>query len=641
MKIKQLSNTTINRIAAGEVIERPASVIKELTENAIDANATKIDITVERSGKNLIVITDNGMGMSKADLNLAVERHTTSKLFEDDIMNIRHMGFRGEALPSIASISRLTITTREKGSETSFKIFVEGGLKFEIEEDIFNIGTKVEVRDLFFATPARLKFLKTDQTELSACVDVVKKLAMSHPHVAFSFTSQDKVLLKTRAIDRNEFNSHKFRIQEILGNSFIENAIEVKFNNRECNIHGFVSLPTFNKAGQQDQFLFVNNRPVKDKLLLTAVRVAYQDYLARDRHPVIVLYLNINPEFVDVNVHPAKAEVRFHDSNSVRSIIIRAIKEALSEGAAFKASSSIADNAIKFFNSSNKSTLYQATSEDYKYSDKTSHQNINTNPLRQSNTFFETKTHYRNIGEQASKLSNNQENSNQQIENFNIKNLITQIAPQAKAFSALEETQIPQEEQNFPLGAACAHLHENYIISQTKDSIIIIDQHAAHERLLYEKLKIAIEKNGLARQRLLIPEVVELNDQFLADILNNNKTKLAQLGLIIDRFGEKSIIVSETPALLGEINTQELIKDLADNLFEEGENISLTQLIESVTETFACHNAVRSGKKINIHEANSLLRQMEQTPFSGQCNHGRPTYIELKLKDIEKLFGRS
>jgi DNA mismatch repair protein MutL len=632
MKVKQLSNTTINRIAAGEVIERPASVIKELVENAVDAGANKIDVTIERSGKNLIVVADNGSGMTKEDLYLAVERHTTSKLIEDDIMNIKHLGFRGEALPSIGSISRLTITTKEKSSLTAFKLTVEGGLKGEIQEDILNIGTRVEVRDLFFATPARLKFLKTDQTELSACVDVIKKLALSHPGVAFSLVSQDKTLLKTRAIDIEDVNSYKFRIQEIIGDSFVQNSVKVDYNDDYCSIHGFVSLPTFNKAGQQDQYLFVNNRPVKDKLLLTAVRVAYQDYLARDRFPVVVLYLNVNPENVDVNVHPAKAEVRFHDSNNVRSSLIRAIKEALNNGAAFKASSSIAESALKYFTTDQ--------------SPKTTHNDFNSifkaNPPntameRTNNALFEAKSEFRNF----SQSSYSNAPTNTKATSAIISDLLEEEAPQVKIFSHPTEPAKQIDNENFPLGAACAHLHENYIISQTNDSIIIIDQHAAHERLLYEKLKNSIEKNGLARQRLLIPEVVELDNQFLAIALEENKDKLAKFGLTIDKFGERSIIVSETPALLGEIDAKQLIKDLAYNLVEEGENISLTELIESVTETFACHNAVRSGKKLNIHEANALLRQMELTPFSGQCNHGRPTYIELKLKDIEKLFGRS
>jgi DNA mismatch repair protein MutL len=637
MKIKQLSNTTINRIAAGEVIERPASVIKELVENAIDAGSTKIDVTIERSGKNLIVVADNGMGMSKTDLNLAVERHTTSKLNEDDIMNIRHLGFRGEALPSIGSISRLTITTRERTAPTAFKIAVEGGLKSEIEEDILNSGTKVEVRDLFFATPARLKFLKTDQTELAACVEVMKKLALSHPEVAFSLTSQEKNLLKTRAIDALDLNSHKYRIQEILGDSFIQNSVQVNYTDENCSIRGFISLPTFNKATQQDQYLFVNNRPVKDKLLLTSLRVAYQDYLARDRFPVVVLFMSVSPENVDVNVHPAKAEVRFHDSNSIRSALIRSIKEALGAGAAFKASSSIAENTLKHFTGI---SIPPASPRSPQYSASSFSNQSHSSNERPGASLFENKTPFRNFSE-ASYNPTRQTSTTMQPASNIMTGLIEEVAPQIKAYSSTNLATEITNNENFPLGAACAHLHENYIISQTKDSIIIIDQHAAHERLLYEKLKTALEKHGLARQRLLIPEVVELDDQFLATTLDENKDKLAKLGLTIDKFGEKSIIVSETPSLLGEIDAQSLIKDLAHNLSDEGENISLTELIESVTETFACHNAVRSGKKLNIHEANSLLRQMESTPFSGQCNHGRPTYIELKLKDIEKLFGRT
>jgi DNA mismatch repair protein MutL len=613
MKIKILSESTINRIAAGEVIERPASVVKELVENAIDAGATKIDIILEQAGKNLILISDNGCGMSPADLEVSVERHTTSKLNEDDLLDIHTFGFRGEALPSIGAISRMAITSKIADDHSAYQIKVIGGRKESIKPAVHNEGTKIEIRDLFFATPARLKFLKTDRTELSACLDVVKKIALAHYKIAFLLMHDNKELIKFKSRDNLEA-----RMRDVLGEDFAKNAAPLDFSNDEISISGYVGLPTFNRATSEDQFFFINNRPVKDKILNVALRVAYQDYLARDRHPVTVLFLQINPELVDVNVHPAKSEVRFHDSNLIRSLLVNTIKNSLLK-VSHQTSTTIADRAVGYFN-------------------KEALKPISFSPYQEKLDSYKPKV------QQYTHQSDNNNNNNSlhklaDSPNNHFKSLtLTTVAPHPKI---IEESIAPEHTSSFPLGLAKAQFHDTYVISQTEDSIIIVDQHAAHERLGYEKIKENVLKQNLIKQRLLIPEIVELPDEKRADALSMQKEELSKLGLTIEKFGQKSIIVSEVPNILGEINVHSLVQDLADNLIEMGENIALLELIEHVTETYACHYSIRAGRKLSQIEMNALLRQMEQTPFSGQCNHGRPTYIELKMKDIEKLFGRS
>lgn len=616
MLIKFLSNTTISRIAAGEVIERPASVIKELVENSIDAGSDNIDITIENAGKNLIIIADNGCGMSPQNLEIAVQRHTTSKLDESDLLNIHTFGFRGEALPSIGSISRMTVTSKAASSDKAYQIQVIGGEVLSSKPAVHNDGTTIEIRDLFFATPARLKFLRSDKTELAACVEVVKKIALSHPGTSFTLQHNGKNIFKVRKQDGARENQIKGRIVEILGEDFINNAAIIDLNNSDLVVKGYTSIPTLNKATKDEQFLFINNRPVKDSLLYISLRVAYQDYLARDRHPYSVIFLEISPHFVDVNVHPAKSEVRFHDPNMVKNFIIHAIKNALSENSQ-RVSSTIGTTALGFFNSNNSNGTFNSSQQA-----APSHNNYGN---------------YKNFAENAhvSNFSSLKQNK-EPIFQDNI--FSSKIAPNAK----IEEEIIlsSNENINFRLGAAKAQFHSTYIISQTNDSIIIIDQHAAHERLGYEKIKENIKRNSLIKQRLLIPEIIELSTDHKAELLYRKSAELSEMGLTIEKFGEKSIIVSETPSLLGDINVKDLILDLADYISEIGENIKLTELIEHVTETYACHYSVRAGRVLNTHEMNELLRQMEQTSFSGQCNHGRPTYIELKLKDIEKLFGR-
>lgn len=634
MKIKTLSNTTINRIAAGEVIERPASVIKELVENAIDAGSSKIDIFLERAGKNLITVSDNGCGLSAADLEIAVERYTTSKLDEDDLLNINTFGFRGEALPSIGAVSKLLITSKFKGSTEAYKIQLIGGNDKQLWPAIHNEGTTVEVRDLFFATPARLKFLRTDKTEFSASVEIIKKITLAHPKVSFNMFHDGKNIIKVRGQTGELEHILKQRISAIIGNDFIQNATQVNVSHPDLSIIGYVALPTFNRATSEDQFLFVNNRPVKDKILNVALRVAYQDYLAKDRHPVAVLFLHIDPQLVDVNVHPAKNEVRFHDPNTVRGLLINAIKDALAINS-HKVSNHIATNALGFFtpppislkpSPASIGSSMQQFNHSKKISPDFNSQNLNHqqaswyDPIIKSDNFIaDLNDNYQYQSPEPSQTA------------------LISTSPQAKIE---QEENSANNYNDFPLGAAKTQLHSTYIIAQTADSIIIIDQHAAHERLTYEKIKQIIDKNGLIKQRLLIPEIVELPDNKRAEILYDKRADLSKLGLTLEKFGDKSIIASEIPSILGDINVQQLIHDLADHLYSIGENIRLSELIEHVTETYACHHSIRAGRQLSIAEMNELLRQMEQTPFSGQCNHGRPTYIELKLTDIEKLFGR-
>lgn len=609
MKIKLLSDTTINRIAAGEVIERPASVVKELVENSIDAGATQVDIILEQAGKNLIIIADNGFGMNAPELEIAVERHTTSKLDEDDLLDINTFGFRGEALPSIGAVSKMFITSRQKNSDKAYQICLIGGKDKQLKPAVHNEGTKIEVRDLFFATPARLKFLRTDKTEFAATLDIIKKIALAHPHIGFSVTHDGKDVLKLKNRTGSLQEALKQRIIDIIGADFAENAAELDLTREGIAIQGYTSLPTFNRATASDQFLFINNRPVKDKIINIALKTAYQDYLARDRYPVSALFLRIDPQTVDVNVHPAKSEVRFHDPNLVRGLLIRAIKDALST-VSHKVSSSYGATALGFFNiePASKPDIVEEPQQEYKY-----------RPLLNSNFSqgYETRPFV------PAARQNDEE--------------VWDSPSQEKAEIAKPIFDSPVD---LPMGDAKAQLHSTYILAQTADGVIIVDQHAAHERLVYEKIKASIEKNGLIKQRLLIPEIVELPDEKRAHIIDEQKGRLTDLGLSIDKFGEKSIIVSEIPSLIGDVDVKRLICDLADHLLDLGENIGLTELIEHVTETYACHYSIRAGRELSKIEMNELLRQMENTPFSGQCNHGRPTYVELKLKDIEKLFGR-
>lgn len=666
MIIKLLSNNTINKIAAGEVVERPASVVKELLENSIDAGATKVDIILEKSGKNLIIVSDNGSGMIKDDLELSIIRHATSKLDEEDLLNITSFGFRGEALSSISAVSKVKITSQTKDAQNGHVIIVHGGELKEISTSSTSIGTIVEVRDLFFATPARLKFLRSDKTELAACVAVVKRIALAYPYISLSLTHDGKEILKLRqeifGLKKEEISiALQKRSNEIVGKDFANNSSYVSYAEEDIEIFGYASLPTFNRSTADDQFLFINNRPVKDKILNIAVRVAYQDFLARDRHPVCVLFINIKPHLVDVNVHPAKSEVRFHDPNIVRSMIIGAIRSALTT-MSHKTSTTIASDAIEYMQKSN-GLSYVAN--DMTQAKPNIFAKENNSNFRNNQFFVDNPKPQSSISEKSSAKPlfdldqeiqlNNKKLYGDNSEPFpmssyisSMRNMVSvdtdsvvQNSLQQEINTAFELINDKQKRTVFSrLGVARAQISKTYIIAETQNSVVIVDQHAAHERLGYEKIKSEIAENGIAKQRLLIPEIIELPDENRAELIKENSASLLSLGLSVAKFGEKSIIVYEVPTIIGDSNIKQLINDIADYIANCGENIALTELIEHITETYACHHAIRAGRELSIFEMNELLDQMDSTPFSGQCNHGRPTYIELQLKDIDKLFGR-
>ncbi len=601
MTIRLLPEGTVNRIAAGEVIERPASVVRELVENAIDAGATRIDVVMTEGGKELISVIDNGKGMSTDELSLCIERHATSKLPDDDLLEINFLGFRGEALPSIGSVSRLQITTRQRDSENAWTISVDGGRKQGPEPAAQNTGTKVEVRDLFYATPARLKFLKTERTELSHANDTLKRLAMAHPDIAFSLSDGNRSVFRTTQAGGNEETARLERLAAILGTPFRENAVPINAEREGFHLSGYAGVPTFNRGNAQHQYLFVNGRAVRDKLLNGAARGAYADFLARNRHPIVALFLTCDPAEVDVNVHPAKAEVRFRDAGLVRGLIVSALKHALAD-AGHRSSTTTAEAALGSFTAQ---PGYQGGS----HSPGPIYQGTSRSPRPKDGSGMETPFLDYNAQPGAR---------------------VEQPAPAAPTEPAPDK---------FPMGAARGQLHETYIISQSADGIVIVDQHAAHERLVYERMKKALEHSGVASQVLLLPEVVELEPGLVAR-LEARAGQLAELGLVLEGFGDGAVIVREVPAMLGGCNIKGLVRDLADDVAEFDEALSLKERLEDVCSTMACHGSVRAGRRLTVAEMNALMREMEVTPHSGQCNHGRPTFVELKLSDIERLFGR-
>jgi len=595
MPIRQLAANVVNRIAAGEVVERPASAVKELVENALDAGATRIEIVTDGGGRRLVRVTDDGSGMTRGDLALAVERHATSKLPDDDLLAIATLGFRGEALPSIGAVARLAIATRHASEPHAWTIEVDAGAKSEVHPAALNAGTRVEVRDLFYATPARLKFLKTDRTEAEAIRDVVRRLAMSRPDVAFTLAGEERAPVTWGAALPGGAG-RLARLGDVLGAEFRQNAVAVQGGREGLVIEGWAALPTYTKGNALSQYLFVNGRPVRDRLMLGAVRAAYADYLPRDRHPVVALFITVEPREVDVNVHPAKTEVRFRDAGLVRASIVRALSEALARDAQRTATTG-GEATIAAF----RPNLAPRRGWDWR-------------------------------GSPAFPIQG-----------------ATALAGFAEAAQAAFDTGAPAVAQivaeaapdlvDRPLGAARAQLHETYIVAQTRDGIVIVDQHAAHERIVYERMKAALERDGVARQILLIPEIVELDE---ADVerLTARADELAKFGLVIEPFGPGAVAVSETPSLLGETDAQALVRDLAEHLAEWDEALPLERRLMHVAATMACHGSVRAGRRLKADEMNALLREMEATPNSGQCNHGRPTYVELKLSDIERLFGR-
>jgi DNA mismatch repair protein MutL len=599
MPVRQLSEAIINRIAAGEVVERPASVVKELVENALDAGARRIDVLTDGGGRRLIRVTDDGEGMTHADLELAVERHATSKLDSDDLLSIRTFGFRGEALPSIGAAARLTITTRHASEPHAWGITIDAGKKSAARPAALGQGTAVEVRDLFYATPARLKFLKADRTEAEAVREAMRRLAMSRPDVSFTLAGEERAPVTWPSADKGD---QLERLADILGPDFRANAIAIEAERDAVRVTGFAGLPTLSRANSLGQYLLVNGRPVRDKLLFGAVRAAYADYLPRDRHPLLVLFVSLDPREVDVNVHPAKTEVRFRDAGLVRGLIVRALKDALMrEGQ--RAATTGGTAAIATFRPA---AMPRRDGYDWRRS-----------PARPA-TFAP-------IAAAAVGLAENPQ-------------AVFDVGEPA-ADPAVVTFEPAADQIDRPLGAARAQVHETYIVAQTRDGLVIVDQHAAHERIVYERMKAAIEKSDLARQILLIPEIVELDEADVARLADRTE-ELSRFGLVIESFGPGAVAVRETPSMLGEVDVRGLMSDLADHMAEWDDSLPLERRLMHVSATMACYGSVRAGRRLKPEEMNALLREMESVPNSGQCNHGRPTYVELKLTDIERLFGR-
>jgi len=598
-EIRQLDEAAVNRIAAGEVVERPASAVKELVENALDAGATRITVDYADGGKTLIRVTDNGCGMTEDDLPLALTRHATSKIDGSDLLNIQSFGFRGEALPSLGAVGRLAITSRAAGRDAAV-LRVDGGTEARVRPAAAPPGTQVELRDLFFATPARLKFMRSDRAEAQAIADVVKRLAMAEPAVGFTLNDVGReparVVFRADPQSGDLFDALVGRLAQVLGREFCENAVRIDAEREGLRLHGFAGLPTYSRGAAVAQFLFVNGRPVRDKMLTGALRAAYADFLSRDRHPAAALFLTCNPQLVDVNVHPAKSEVRFRDPGMARGLIVSALRHALAE-AGHRASSTVADGML------GAARVELASPRVYQMD----------RPIGVP----------RSIAEPDFVLG--------------FQEMAAEYAARTVEPSA-QETE--PEAQDLPLGVARGQVHENYIVAQTVDGMVIVDQHAAHERLVYEKLKRQMVENGVAAQALLIPEIVELSLDDCARLLGQ-ADKLAALGLRFEPFGGNAIAVRETPAVLGEVNAEALLRDVLDELDDLGESDLVQARIEAILSRMACHGSVRSGRRMRAEEMNALLREMEATPHSGQCNHGRPTYVELKLADIERLFGRT
>jgi DNA mismatch repair protein MutL len=609
MTIRLLSPTLVNRIAAGEVIERPASALKELVENALDAGATDIRVTIHNAGIDRIMVEDNGAGMVKDDLTLCVERHATSKLEGEDLLNITHLGFRGEALPSIASVSRLSIKSRAGSADAGWQLEVDAGLKGPTHPVAMAQGTTVEIKDLFYATPARLKFLKSPSTETSHMVDMMERLAMAHPSVGFRLTSEKRCLLRLPSMSGELFEASGGRLRDILGKDFMTNALVVDETYEQVRVHGHVGLPTFHKASSGHQFFFINNRPVKDRQLLGAIRGAYQDVLAHDRHAVLALFIDLPCELVDVNVHPAKAEVRFRDAGMVRNLVVGSIKRALAK-AGHRASSTVASQMMGTFQRSGSSTW----------------------PSAQQTHFFERSQNLA-FGSPAGTMS--APLSPEMSVTFAHEGA---GAPAAMSCQTPTAEQIDVQTCVFPLGLAKAQLHNTYIISQTQDGLVITDQHAAHERLVYEQIKMQLGE-AVAKEDLLLPEVVDLPAKTYTMLVDHLEV-LKRFGLEVESFGQGALLVRAVPSMLKRMPVKALLEQMAEDVAEYGTTTLLEDALLRRLSTYACHHSIRAGQALSPQEMDALLRQMEATPLSGQCNHGRPTHVTLTLNDIERLFGR-
>lgn len=607
--IRQLDDAAINRIAAGEVVERPASAVKELVENSIDAGATRIAIDIADGGKTLIRVTDDGCGIAAEDLPLALSRHATSKIDGSDLLNIHTFGFRGEALPSLGAVGRLSITSRVPGGAAA-QVRVSGGRMEAVRPAALRAGTVVELRDLFFATPARLKFMRTDRAESQAISDTVKRLAMAEPAITFTLCDvsgggEGRVTFRADRENGDLFDALHARLARVIGREFAENALQINATREGIRLYGYAALPTYSRGAAVAQYLFVNGRPVRDKMLTGALRAAYFDFLSRDRHPAAALFIDCDPTLVDVNVHPAKSEVRFRDPGVARGLIVSALRHALAE-AGHRASSTVANATLGAMRPEPEQPAQPAPARVY--------QMDRPSPAAR-------QAAYRAQAPGFAELS--QDYSGSIVEP-------TPVAPVA------DEPPV----DDLPLGAARGQVHENYIIAQTADGMVIVDQHAAHERLVYEKLKTQMAETGVAAQALLIPEIVELSEGDCARLMAV-ADDLSRLGLTLEPFGGGAIAVRETPAILGEVDARAMILDILDELADHGESQMVQARIEAILSRVACHGSVRSGRRMRAEEMNALLREMEATPHSGQCNHGRPTYVELKLSDIERLFGRS
>ncbi|CUI54917.1 DNA mismatch repair endonuclease MutL [Cognatishimia activa] len=615
--IRQLDEGAINRIAAGEVVERPASAVKELVENAIDAGATRIEVAVAAGGKTLIRVTDDGCGISPEQLPLALSRHATSKIDGSDLLDIHTFGFRGEALPSLGAVGRLKINSRVKGSDAA-SIAVAGGEIGPVKPAALGQGSIVELRDLFYATPARLKFMRSDRAEMQAITDVVKRLAMAEPFIGFTLRDvtgggEGRVTFRADGESGDLFDALHGRLARILGSEFAENALRIDADREGIKLIGYAALPTYSRGSSTAQYLFVNGRPVKDKLLVGALRAAYFDFLSRDRHPAAALFIDCDPQLVDVNVHPAKSEVRFRDPGLARGLIVSALRHALAE-AGHRASTTVANATLGAMRPepTGPARVYQ----------------MDRPSLGARTAAYQAQAP--GLAERSSAWDS------------------TPGAPlmETPVSGRVDVVEVPAEsadeptlEQN-PLGAARGQVHENYIIAQTADGMVIVDQHAAHERLVYEKLKKQMAEKAVPAQALLIPEIVELSSAGCQRLLGHADA-LTKMGLTIEAFGGDAIAVRETPAILGEVNARSMILDILDELDDQGESQLVQAKIEAILSRVACHGSIRSGRRMRAEEMNALLREMEATPHSGQCNHGRPTYVELKLADIERLFGRT
>ena len=598
MEIRRLPQNLINQIAAGEVVERPSSALKELIENSLDAKATQIDIIVDNGGKNLISVSDNGIGIKKEQIPIALERHATSKLPKNNLNNIEYLGFRGEALPSIAAVSELNLQSKYIVSKQAWSINIIAGDFKDVYPSSREVGTKVSIKKLFFATPARLKFLKSSQVEKSYCQQAVLKMALVNPFVGFSLKADGRELLNIKPENKSE-GLYLNRIRKVMGTGFSDEAIKIE-NSKQitdtkfAKLNGFIGLPTLNKSNYNQQHLFINGRSVQDRNLSGAIRSAYRDTLPKGRFPVFCLFIDVPTDFIDVNVHPGKTEVRFQDNALIRSLLVGSISRELTSSF-LQSTKEISKDAIDRF-STNEINYYTKNGSFDEMLD-----------IKQS--FFNNNE----VKPQKKALKQDK----------NVKNSIHTVL-----------------NESFPLGAALGQFNENYIISQNSNGIVIIDQHAAHERLTLEKMKFARQNKSIERQILLLPEVINLEPVPL-EIIKENIELLADIGFVIELFGEGAVVVREIPALLGNADTKQIIIDLGDDLSETGLPSSYLAKIDLILGNIACHRSIRSGRNLNETEMNQLLREMEKTPNSGQCNHGRPTSISLSLKDIEKLFNRT